>query len=83
MKAATSTSSYMIGITAFSGSIIYLINGTILLDYAVLIAIGSFLGMLIGTRVSSRLDTSSIKKYFSIVLVASAASVFLKLMGVL
>jgi uncharacterized membrane protein YfcA len=39
--------------------------------------------MLIGTRVSSRLDTSSIKKYFSIVLVASATSVFLKLMGVL
>jgi len=83
MKAATSTSSYMIGITAFSGSIIYLINGTILLDYAVLVAIGSFLGMLVGTRVSAHLDTSSIKKYFSIVLVASATSVLLKLMGVL
>ena len=83
MKAATSTSSYMIGITAFSGSIIYLINGTILLDHAVFLAIGSFLGMLVGTRVSAHLDTSSIKKYFSIVLVGSALSVSLKLMGVL
>ena len=83
MRAATATSSYMIGITAFSGSIVYLINGTILLDYAVFLAIGSFLGMLIGTAVSSRLDTSSIKKYFSIVLVGSAVSVFLKLVGVL
>jgi uncharacterized membrane protein YfcA len=82
MKVATSTSSYMIGITAFSGSIIYLIDGTILLDYAVFTAIGSFLGMLIGTRVSEYLDTSAIKKYFSIVLVGSALSVFLKLMGV-
>ena len=83
MKAATSTSSYMIGITAFSGSIIYLLNGTILLDYAAFIAIGSFLGMLVGTRASAHLDTSSIKKYFSIVLVGSALSVFLKLVGVL
>lgn len=83
MKAATATSSYMIGITAFSGSIIYLINGTILLDYAAFIAVGSFLGMLVGTRVSSHLDTSSIKKYFSIVLVCSALSVLLDLMGVL
>ncbi len=83
MRAATATSSYMIGITAFSGSIVYLINGAILLDYAVFLAIGSFIGMLIGTRVSSRLDTSSIKKYFSIVLVGSAVSVFLKLVGVL
>ena len=83
MKAATSTSSYMIGITAFSGSVIYLINGTIPLECAAFVAIGSFLGMLVGTRVSAHLNTSSIKKYFSGVLVASATSVLLKLMGVL
>lgn len=83
IKAATATSSYMIGITAFSGCIIYLIHGTIPLDYAAVVAIGSFLGMLIGTRVSSRLDTSAVKRYFSIVLFASAFSVFLELVGVL
>ncbi len=83
MRAATATSSYMIGITAFSGSVIYLINGTIMLDYAAFIALGSFLGMLLGTRISAHLDTSAIKKYFSVVLLGSALSIVLDLMGVL
>lgn len=82
MKVATATSSYMIGITAFSGSIVYLISGTITLDYAALVALGSFMGMMVGTRVSARLDTSSVKKYFSLVLLASAVSVALDVMGV-
>lgn len=83
LKAATATSSYMIGITAFSGAVIYLITGNVLLDYAAFVAIGSFLGMVVGTRISKKFDTAALKKYFSIVLIASALSMLLKAGGIL
>ncbi len=83
LKAATATSSYMIGITAFSGAIVYLLNGQILFDFAAIIAIGSLIGMIIGTRASELFDTSSLKKYFSIVLIFSAVSMLLKAGGIL
>ncbi|MCL2148923.1 MAG: sulfite exporter TauE/SafE family protein, partial [Methanomassiliicoccaceae archaeon] len=56
MKAATATSSYMIGITAFSGAIVYFVNGGLLLDYAAAIAVGAFLGSVVGTRASRMVD---------------------------
>ena len=83
MKAATATSSYMIGITAFSGAIIYLISGQILIDVAASVAIGAFTGMFIGTHLSKYFDTKRMKKYFAIVLVFSAVSMFLKAGGIL
>ncbi len=83
LKAATATSSYMIGITAFCGAMIYFIHGEINLGFATCVAIGSFVGMLIGTRASRFFDTSSLKRYFALVLFASAASVLLKAGGVL
>ena len=83
MKAATATSSYMIGITAFSGAVVYLITGSVLLDYAAFVAIGSFVGMIVGTRISRIFDTASMKKYFSIVLIASSISMLLKAGGIL
>ena len=83
MKAATATSSYMIGITAFCGAMVYFINGTIDLEFAACIAISSYIGMLIGTRASRFFDAAMLKKYFALVLFASAISVLLKAAGVL
>ena len=83
LKAATATSSYMIGITAFSGAIIYLLSGQILLEYAAYVAIGAYIGMFAGTHISKYFDTASLKKYFAIVLVASAVSMLLEAGGVL
>ncbi len=83
LKAATATSSYMIGITAFCGAMVYFVNGDINLGFATCVAIGSYVGMLIGTRVSKYFDTSALKKYFAIVLFFSAASMLLKAGGVL
>lgn len=83
LKAAAATSSYMIGITAFSGAMVYFIDGAIDLEFAACVAVGAFIGMIIGTRASRHFDTSALKKYFSVVLIASAVSVLLKIGGIL
>jgi len=83
IKVATTTSSYMIGITAFSGAIIFFISGNLLLDYAAAIAIGAFIGSLIGTRLTKVIDAAPLRRYFSILLVAIAVTIFLRAGGVL
>jgi uncharacterized membrane protein YfcA len=83
IKVASATSSYMVGITAFSGAIVYFIHGGLLLDYASAIAVGAFLGSIIGTRISKRLDAGPMRRYFSILLLAISVVIFLKAGGVL
>ena len=83
IKVASATSSYMIGITAFSGAIIYFIHGDLLLDYASAIAVGAFLGSIIGTRVSKIIDAGPMRKYFAILLFAVSIIIFLEAGGVL
>ena len=83
MKVATATSSYMIGITAFSGAIIYFLGGQVILDVAAFTAIGTFVGALIGSRLSKRFDGSSMKRYFSILLFIVAFMMILRLGGIM
>lgn len=77
IKAAAATSSYSLGITAFSGAIVYLIHGSVPLELAAFLIIGSVIGAEAGTRISARIDASSLKKYFSLLLMASAALMLL------
>ena len=83
MKAAAATSSYMIGITAFSGAIIYFLNGQVIMDIAAFTAIGTFLGAVIGSRISKRFDGSALKRYFSVLLFAVAIVMILQIGGVI
>ena len=83
MKAASATSSYMIGITAFSGAITYFLGGQVLLEYAAGIAIGAFLGSLAGTSLARRINAKHLRKYFSIVVFILATLVLLQAVGVL
>ena len=83
MKISSATSSYMIGITAFSGAIIYFLNGDLLLDYAAGIAIGAFIGSLLGTRLLKIIDTGHMRRYFSILLIVVSVIIFLKAGGAL
>ena len=78
MKAASATSSYMIGITAFSGAITYFLGGQVLLGYAAGVAIGAFLGSLIGTALARRINGKHLRKYFSAVLFVRAFLVLLQ-----
>ena len=83
MKAASATSSYMIGITAFSGAITYFLGGQVLLGYAAGVAIGAFLGSLIGTALARRINGKHLRKYFSAVLFVMAFLVLLQAGGIL
>lgn len=83
MKAASSTSSYMIGITAFSGAMTYFLGGQVLLEYAAGVAIGAFVGSLVGSQLARKMDARSIRKYFSLVLFIMAGLVLLQAGGVL
>lgn len=83
VKIASATSSYMIGITAFSGALMFFLNGYIILDYAAGIAIGSFIGSLIGVRISGRIGAGSFRKYLSVLLVIVAVLELLKAGGML
>ncbi len=83
MKAASATSSYMIGITAFSGAITYFLGGQVLLEYAAGVAIGAFLGSVIGTMITRRISARHLRKYFSVVVFLMATLVLLQALGVL
>ena len=83
MKAASSTSSYMIGITAFSGAITYFFAGEVMLAYAACVAIGAFVGSLVGARYARKVPAKHLRKYFSIVLFFMAVLVLLQAGGIL
>ena len=67
IKVASATSNYMIGITAFSGAIIYFIQGAISYQIAAAVAIGAYIGAILGTKISERVNASAIKRYMSAV----------------
>ncbi len=83
MKAASSTSSYMIGITAFSGAITYFFSGQLDLAFGGAIAIGAFLGAILGTYLARRISTGHLRRYFSVVLFIMSALVLLRVGGIL
>jgi len=83
LKAASATSSYMIGITAFSGAVTYFFSGQLDLAFAGGVAIGAFAGALIGTCLARKTNARHLRKYFSVVLFLMAALVLLRTGGVL
>ncbi len=83
VKVAGATSSYMIGITAFSGAIVYFIHGAIVLDVAAAVAVGAYIGARAGTWISSRVNAKSLKRYMSVVFFAIAAVMFCEAGGIL
>ena len=83
MKAAAATSSYMIGITAFSGAIVYFLGGQILLEYAAAISVFAFLGAVIGSRAAMKTKNAGLQRYFSIFMFFVAALVLMNIGGVI
>jgi uncharacterized protein len=63
---ATATSNFMIGVTAAASAIVYYRRGDILIEIAAPLAVGVFLGSLLGARLAPRIHT----KYVMYLLVA-------------
>jgi uncharacterized membrane protein YfcA len=81
LRVATATSNMMIGITAAASAVIYLIHGGIDPYVAGPTAIGVFLGANLGSRVAPRIDARYLRGLFVIVLVYTAAQMFMKAVG--
>jgi uncharacterized membrane protein YfcA len=81
LRVATATSNMMIGITAAASAVIYLIHGGIDPYVAGPTAIGVFLGANLGSRAAPRIDARYLRALFVIVLLYTAAQMFLKAVG--
>jgi uncharacterized protein len=66
LMVATATSNFMVGVTAAASATIYYRRGDILVEYAAPLAVGVFLGSLLGARLAPRIQT----KYVVYLLVA-------------
>ncbi len=81
MKVATATSNMMIGITATSSAVIYLLRGQINPFVAGPTALGVFVGAMVGTRIAHRVDTRILRILFVVVLLYTATVMTQKALG--
>ncbi len=78
LKVATATSNMMIGITATSSAVIYLLRGQIDPYVAGPTALGVFAGAMVGSRIAARIDVRLLRLIFVIVMVYNAVQMALK-----
>jgi len=78
LRAAAATSAFMIGVTATSGAIIYFGRGDLAPLMAAPVVLGVQLGSRAGLRLAERLPARWLKLSLSIVLVAVAATMFVR-----
>jgi uncharacterized membrane protein YfcA len=57
LMVATATSNFMIGVTGAASAIVYYRRGDILIQYAAPLAVGVFMGSLLGARLAPRIHT--------------------------
>ena len=81
LKVATATSNMMIGITATSSAVIYLLRDEIDPYLAGPVALGVFVGASVGARVVNRIDTRLLRMLFVVVLLVTAVQMGLKAVG--
>lgn len=82
-KVSTTTSNFIIGVTALAGSSIYLSSGLIRPELAVSIVLGVVIGSLFGARVLPQLSNRAVRAFFLVVLLTLATEMILKGVGVL
>ncbi len=78
LKIATATSSYMIGITAATASIIYLVRGDVDLYKAAVIILGIFFGSRLGASISYRINVLTLRLLFVAILLYTAYKMILR-----
>jgi uncharacterized membrane protein YfcA len=81
LRVATATSNLMIGITAASSAVIYLLRGEIDPYVAGPTAIGVFLGATIGSRLAHRIDVRILRLLFVVVLAYTSTQMLLRTFG--
>jgi uncharacterized membrane protein YfcA len=84
IKVATTTSTYIIGITAMAGAFVYYNHRPSLVDpaLAVPVTIGVFIGASIGSRVLGRVSQRALRNTFTAVLVVYTIQMALRVVGI-
>jgi uncharacterized protein len=81
MKVSTTTSNFMIGVTAAASAGIYFARGDVNPLIAAPVALGILVGSTTGTRFLIRARNTAIRKIFALVLAASAVEMILRAIG--
>jgi uncharacterized membrane protein YfcA len=84
IKVATTTSTYIIGITAMAGAFVYYNHRPSLVDpaLAVPVTIGVFIGASVGSRVLGRVSQRALRNTFTVVLVVYTVQMALRVAGI-
>jgi uncharacterized membrane protein YfcA len=80
-RVASATSTFMIGVTACAGALVYLFVGDISLPLVAPVALSVMAGSVTGTRLSSSSSARGLRYLFVGVLVAAAVSLALRGVG--
>ena len=83
LRVATATSNLMIGITASTSAIVYLVRGGIDAYAAGPTALGVFAGASLGSRVAHRIDVRVLRLLFVVILLVTAVQMIRRAVGVL
>lgn len=84
IKVATTTSTYIIGITAMAGAFVYYNHTPSYVDpsLAVPVTIGVFIGASLGSRLLGRLSQSTLRNTFTVVLALYTVQMALRVFGI-
>lgn len=82
MKVSTTTSNFMIGVTAAASAGIYFARGDVDPVIVAPVAIGILIGAFIGTRLLVRARNPNVRKLFAVVLAATAVEMVLRAFGI-
>jgi uncharacterized membrane protein YfcA len=84
IKVATTTSTYVIGITAMAGAFVYYNHRPSFIDpsLAVPVTIGVFLGATFGSRVLGRLSPTALRTFFTCVMAVYTIQMALRVFGI-
>ena len=83
VKVSTATSSYVTGITAFSGAAVFFLSGILVIETAAFVTIGAFAGALVGLKILPKINAHGLRRYFSVLLLFLASVMLLSVGGFL
>ena len=82
MKVSTTTSNFMIGVTAAASAGIYFVRGDVNPVIVAPVALGILLGAFVGARLLTRARNPTVRKLFAIVLALAGAEMVLRALGI-
>lgn len=73
-RVSTTTSNFMIGVTACASAVVYIQRGNIVPGIAFPVMVGVLAGALTGAKLMKRMDVSLLRKIFTLAILAVAAN---------